>query len=76
MFQGGKDITSKTITDLVNNPVSVIESGLDLSRTTLQVLEEVKKFPREQGRWIVNTAGKTIDVAGHIVKSIRGKKQA
>jgi geranylgeranyl reductase family protein len=71
LFQGGKDVASKTITDLINNPASVIENGLAFSQTTLQVFEEVKKYPREQGGWIMNTAGKTLTVAAHVIKSIR-----
>ncbi|MEP6465283.1 MAG: geranylgeranyl reductase family protein [Parafilimonas sp.] len=70
LLQGGKNIASKTIADLINNPVSAIENGLAFSQTTLAVLEEVKKYPREQGGWIMNTAGKTITVAGHVIKNI------
>jgi hypothetical protein len=70
LFQGGKDIASKTVTDLINNPLSVIENGLSFSQTALHVLEEVKKYPRKQGGWMLNTAGKTITVAGHVLKNI------
>lgn len=60
----------RSITDLINNPVSIIESGLAFSQTTLQVLEEVKNYPREQAGWIMNTTGKTITVTGHVLKNI------
>ncbi len=73
LFQGGKEFASKTITDLVNNPLSVIESGLAFSQTTLQLLEELKTYPRQQGGWIMNTASKTITVAAHVIKDIRKK---
>ena len=69
-MQGGTDIASKTISDLIKNPASVIEAGLDLSQTTIHVLEEVQKFPREQGKWLMNTATKTLAVAGHVIKSL------
>ena len=74
LLQGGKDIASATITNFVNNPASVIENGLAFTQTTLNVWEDLKKFPKEQNGWIMNTAGKTLTVAGHVVKSIRKNK--
>jgi geranylgeranyl reductase family protein len=73
LLQGGKDIASQTINDLVNNPMSIIENGVALSQTTLQILEEIKNNSKQQGGWIMNTAGKTIAVAGHVIKNI-GKR--
>lgn len=70
LVQGGKDIASKTITDLINNPMSVIESGLAISQTTLQVFGEIKNHPGQQVGWIKNIAGKTIAVAGHAIRDI------
>jgi geranylgeranyl reductase family protein len=73
LFQGGKDIASKTITDLVSNPMSAIGSGVALTQTTIQVLEEIKKYPTQQYGWVINTAGKTIAVAGHLIREIAKK---
>lgn len=73
LFQGGKDIASQTINDFVHNPMSIIENGLALSRTTMQVLDEMKNHSKQQTGWIKNTAGKTIAVAGHVIKNI-GRK--
>lgn len=73
LFQGGKEIASRTIIDFVNNPMSIIENGLTLSQTTLQLMEDIKNHPKQQGGWIMNTAGKTIAVAGHVIKDITRK---
>lgn len=70
LLQGGKDIASAAITDLVNNPASLIESGLAFTQTTLNILGDIKKFPKEQGGWVKKTAGKTLTVAGYVIKSI------
>ena len=71
LLQGGKNIASGTITDFVKNPASLIASGLTLTQTTLNVLEEINKFPKEQGAWLMNTAGKTVVVARHVIRNIR-----
>jgi len=70
LFQGGKDIASQTINDFVHNPMSIIENGLLLSQTTLQVLDEMKNHSKQQTGWIKNTTRKTIAVAGHVIKNI------
>ncbi len=71
LLQGGKNIASGTIADFVKNPASVIDNGLTLTQATLNLLEEINKFPKEQGGWLMNTAGKTVAVAGHVIRNIR-----
>ena len=74
--QGGKDF-EKAVTEILKKPNSAIENGLQISQTALQILEGIKDHPREHGKWAINTASKTISVAGHVIKNIgRNKKQA
>jgi hypothetical protein len=38
------------------------------------VLAEIKNHSKQNGKWIMNTAGKTIAVAGHVIKEIAKRK--
>ena len=73
ILQATKDIGGKAIVDMISNPANIIQNGLDLSQTTLQVLEEIGRDPSMHVKWLLNTANKTIAVAGHALKSAGGK---
>lgn len=73
ILQAAKDIGGKTITDMISNPSTIIQNGLNLSQTTLQVLEEVGKNPSLHGKWLLNTANKSLAVAGHVLKNTGSK---
>lgn len=76
ILQAAKDIGGKAIADMISDPSTIIQNGLALSQTTLQVLEEIGKDPSIHGKWLLNTANKTIAVAGHILKSAGSKLKA
>ena len=76
VLQAAKDIGGKAIADMITNPSNIIQNGLNFSQTTLRVLEEIGKDPSIHGKWLLNTANKTIAVAGHVLKSAGTKFKA
>ena len=73
LLQGGKEM-GKTLTGYANNPAAMMDSGLTFSQSALQMLEGVKDYPGEHGRWMLNTVSKTIEVAGHVIQNITRKE--
>lgn len=73
LFQGGKEVTSSFLSNIINNPMSMIENSISFSQTAAHVLQELTGHRQQQKKWILNTAGKTLAVAGHAIKHL-GKK--
>lgn len=69
ILQGGKDI-GKNLSHLLNHPAGIMNSGVNLSKTTFKILEEVKDHPAENGKWMLSTVKKTMVVAGHVIQQI------
>jgi hypothetical protein len=69
ILQAAKDIGGRNAINMLTNPVSLLQSGLQLSQTTLQILDEVKKDPAVHGKWVLSTANKALAVAGHVLKN-------
>ena len=69
LLQGGKDM-GKNLTQFINNPAAMMDSGVNISQTAFKILEEVKANPGEHGRWALHTVSKTIAVAGHVIQNI------
>jgi hypothetical protein len=76
ILQAAKDIGGKAIADMISHPSTIIQNGLTFSQTALQVLEEIGKDPSIHGKWLLNTANKTIAVAGHVLRSAGSKLKA
>ncbi len=72
LLQGGKDL-GNTLKYFINNPAAIMCDGLNITNTTLQMLQAIQDNPQENGRWFLNAISKTATVAGHALHQARKK---
>lgn len=76
ILQAAKQVGGKAAVDAISNPINLFQTGLQFSQTALQVLEDFGKDPSLHGKWLLNTANKTLSVAGHVLKNAVTKIKA
>lgn len=55
----------------MHQPGGLVASGLQLSGNIMTLMSELTTYQKDHISWLKNTVGKTISLAGHVVKNIR-----
>lgn len=63
------------LTKGMNNPGAFINGGLQLSGDLLSLLTELSAHQKDHVGWLKNTVGKTISLAGHVVRNMRQQQE-
>jgi menaquinone-9 beta-reductase len=72
--EGGMEAI-KLLQDHMQNPSSIIETGMDAWQDLFSILNDIRKDPVVHGEWAVRTAVKTLSVAGYVAGDLTGKKK-
>ncbi len=67
--EGGIEV-GNNLEESIRKPETMVRNTMDASHTMLSILEEIGKYPKEHGKWLRNTASKTLSVAGYVLQDL------
>lgn len=72
ILQAGVEI-EETISSNLKKPESIVDYNLNKSRLILNMIKEIKQYPKDHIQWVTNTITKTVKVALYVVKNSNNK---
>lgn len=68
--QGASEL-GKNLTEAITKPETIINNSLQFSSNMMTLLAELNTYQKDHVDWLKNTVGKTISLAGHVIKNIK-----
>lgn len=73
--QGGSELGA-SLAKAIKSPGEFVADGLEFSGDMISLLGELNTYRKEHIDWLKNTVGKTVSLAGHVIRNISTNKKA